>query len=98
MLDGDRDGSLSAAEKTADGARVVLYGHSLGRFPKRSPSPGNWRSDGIPVLLTIQVDSVSKPGSDDRLIPANVAQAVNFYQAGWGTPHGQREMVTPGCS
>jgi len=35
--------------------------------------------DGIPVLLTVQVDSVSK-GQDDKLIPANVAQAINFYQ------------------
>jgi hypothetical protein len=48
--------------------------------------------DGVPVLLTIQVDSVSKPGSDDRLIPANVAQAVNFYQLD-GVLHGQREIV-----
>jgi len=35
--------------------------------------------DGIPVLLTVQVDSVSK-GQDDKLISANVAQAINFYQ------------------
>jgi hypothetical protein len=39
--------------------------------------------DGIPVLLTIQVDSISKIGQNDAVIPANVAQAANFYQ-----PHG----------
>lgn len=37
--------------------------------------------DGIPVLLTLQVDSVSRPGINDTIIPANVAQAANFYQS-----------------
>jgi hypothetical protein len=37
--------------------------------------------DGIPVLLTLQVDSISRPGSRDTTIPANVAQAANFYQS-----------------
>jgi hypothetical protein len=44
------------------------------------------------VLLTIQVDSVSKPGADDKSIPANVAQAINFYQLD-GLLHGQRQIV-----
>jgi hypothetical protein len=44
------------------------------------------------VLLTIQVDSVSKPGADDRFIPASVAQAINFYQLD-GLPHGQRQIL-----
>jgi hypothetical protein len=35
------------------------------------------------VLLTIQVDSVEKHHENDALIPANVAEAANFYQ-----PHG----------
>ena len=39
--------------------------------------------DGIPVLLTIQVDSISKIHQNDAIIPANVAQTANFYQ-----PHG----------
>jgi hypothetical protein len=33
------------------------------------------------VLLTLQVDSICAPGKDDLTIPANVAQAANFYQA-----------------
>ena len=32
------------------------------------------------MLLTIQVDSVSKIHENDAVIPANVAQAANFYQ------------------
>lgn len=44
------------------------------------------------MLLTIQVDSVAKLGEDDRLIPANVAQAVNFYQLN-GILHGRREIL-----
>ena len=40
------------------------------------------------MLLTIQVDSVAKLGEDDRWIPANVSQAVNFYQ-GDGLIHGR---------
>ncbi len=49
------------------------------------------QQDGIPVLLTIQVDSVTK-GSDDKMIPANVGQAINFYQPD-GLLHGQRQIV-----
>jgi hypothetical protein len=40
------------------------------------------------VLLTIQVDSVSKLGRNDEIIPANVAQAVNSYQPN-GLVHGE---------
>ena len=45
----------------------------------------------MPVLLTIQVDSVSK-GNDDKFIPANVAQAINFYQLD-GLLHGRRKIL-----
>jgi hypothetical protein len=80
---------LLAGEKL--GARVVLYGHSWGASEVVAVAR-ELEKDGVPVLLTIQVDSVSKPGSDDRLIPANVAQAVNFYQLD-GLLHGQRKIV-----
>ena len=46
---------------------------------------------GIPVLLTVQVDSVSKIHQNDAIVPANVAQAVNFYQSN-GHLHGQTEI------
>jgi hypothetical protein len=80
---------LLAGEKL--GARVVLYGHSWGASEAVTVAR-ELEKDGVPVLLTIQVDSVSKPGSDDRMIPANVAQAVNFYQLD-GLLHGQRKIV-----
>jgi hypothetical protein len=38
------------------------------------------KNDGIAVLLTIQVDSIAKVGGNDRIIPANVAQAADFFQ------------------
>jgi hypothetical protein len=89
LLDNDGDGILSPAEKS--GARVVLFGHSWGAS-ETVATARRLEKDGIPVLLTIQVDSVSKPGSDDRTIPANVAQAVNFYQLD-GMLHGEREIL-----
>jgi len=47
---------------------------------------------GIPVALTIQIDTIAKPGSRGAIIPANVASAINFYQAG-GPLHGLPEIV-----
>lgn len=89
LLDSDHDGTLSPEEKLE--ARVVLYGHSWGATETLSMAR-ILQKDGIPVLLTIQVDSVSKPGGDDKLIPANVGQAINFYQLD-GLLHGQREIL-----
>ncbi len=43
------------------------------------------------MLLTIQVDSVNKNGQDDEIIPENVTQAVNFYQAD-GLLRGESEI------
>jgi hypothetical protein len=48
-------------------------------------------SAGLPVLLTIQVDSIAKPGENDGVIPANVSEAANFYQAD-GLVRGQRQI------
>jgi len=49
------------------------------------------------VLLTIQVDSVTKRGEDDSVIPANVAQAANFYQSeGWLRGRSQVRAADPG--
>ena len=89
MLDADRDGALSDREKGA--ARIVIYGHSWGASEGITLAR-TLGQDGIPVLLTIQVDSVSKLGEDDRWIPANVGQAVNFYQAN-GLLRGRREIL-----
>ncbi len=43
------------------------------------------------MLLTIQVDSVAKIRQNDSLIPANVHEAVNFYQQN-GVLHGRPEI------
>jgi hypothetical protein len=89
LLDTNHDGALSTDEKAQ--ARVVLYGHSWGASESVSMAR-TLQKDGVPVLLTIQVDSVTKPGEDDRHIPANVAQAVNFYQLD-GVLHGRRTIL-----
>ncbi|MDP9113676.1 MAG: hypothetical protein M3O20_08345 [Acidobacteriota bacterium] len=85
-LDSDENGILSDQEKNL--ARIVLYGHSWGASEAITLARALGQN-GIPVLLTIQVDSVKKFGENDRLIPANVAQAVNFFQLN-GFLHGRR--------
>jgi len=85
LLDTDHDGALSADEKR--NARVVVYGHSWGGSETVALA-NQLNRDGIPVLLTIQVDSVAKSGEDDSVIPANVEQAINFYQSD-GLLHGR---------
>ncbi|MGB8476633.1 MAG: hypothetical protein WCE61_21325 [Candidatus Acidiferrum sp.] len=77
LLDVNRDGDLSPEEK--QNARIIIFGHSWGAS-QTVELARQLGKDGIPVLLTIQVDSVSKLGENDSVIPANVAQAVNFYQ------------------
>jgi hypothetical protein len=77
VLDTDHDGTLSSAEK--ESARIIIFGHSWGASETVALARELER-EKIPVLLTIQVDSVSKIGENDAVIPANVAQAANFYQ------------------
>jgi len=88
-LDTDEDGSLSDAEKR--GARIVLFGHSWGGAAVISLARELQR-ESIPVLLTVQVDSIAKPGQDDRVVPANVARAINFYQTR-GLLHGRPRIT-----
>lgn len=77
LLDADHDGNLSAEEKQS--AQIILYGHSWGAS-ETIELARRLQADAIPVLLTVQVDSISKIGQNDRIIPSNVAQAANFYQ------------------
>lgn len=85
LLDSDCDGSLSRAEKRD--ARIVIFGHSWGGSETVNLAR-QLEQDGIPVLLTVQVDSISRRGENDEVIPANVAQAANFYQPD-GILHGR---------
>jgi hypothetical protein len=88
LMDVDRDGSLSPEEKK--NARIILYGHSWGASEAVTLAR-ELETEGIPVLLTVQVDSVSKRGENDHEIPANVAEAANFYQLD-GFLHGQSQI------
>jgi hypothetical protein len=73
-LDRDGNGQLDDSERSS--ARIILYGQSFGgaavvKFARQL------NEIGVPVLLTVQIDSV---GRGDEIIPANVRTAANFYQ------------------
>ncbi len=73
-FDRNANGKLEPAERST--ARLILVGQSLGggaavRLAHRL------RKKGLPVLLTVQVDSF---GLRDAVIPPNVKAAANFYQ------------------
>jgi pimeloyl-ACP methyl ester carboxylesterase len=89
LLGTDKNGKLTEEEKMR--ARVILYGHSWGASAVVTLAK-ELEQDKIPVLLTVQVDSVAKGDQDDSVIPANVARAANFYQPD-GLLHG-RQTIT----
>lgn len=80
LLDTDHDGDLSVAEKAH--AHIILFGHSWGAAAAVLLAR-DLRRQGVPVLLTVQVDSIAKAWQNDGIIPDNVAEAINYYQ-----PHG----------
>ncbi len=88
MLDADHDGKLSEEEKRR--AQIIIYGMSWGGSEKVALAR-ELGEQKIPVLLTIQVDSVAKVGQNDAVIPGNVVEAANFYEAD-GLLHGQAEI------
>jgi hypothetical protein len=88
LLDVSKNGHLSPAEKSA--ARIVIYGHSWGGSETVNFARVLGRL-GIPVLLTVQVDSVEKSGENDGTIPPNVRDAINFYQED-GLLHGRSSI------
>jgi hypothetical protein len=72
-------------------ARIIIFGHSWGGTETVTLARELAQKD-IPVLLTIQVDSIGKPGQENATIPANVENAVNFYQSR-GLLHGRSEIL-----
>jgi hypothetical protein len=89
LLDTDHDGDLSSSEKQQ--ARIIIYGHSWGASETVSLAR-KLGENGIPVLLTIQMDTIAKPGQNGSTISPNVANAVNFYQSR-GPLHGRSEIL-----
>jgi len=78
QVDANHDGRISREERAA--ARIVIYGHSWGASQTVTLAQQLDR-EKIPVLLTVQVDSVAKSNEvEGGKIPGNVAQAINFYQ------------------
>jgi hypothetical protein len=57
--------------------RVILFGHSWGASAVVYLAR-ELEQDGVAVALTVQVDSISKHGQDDSIIPANVTEAVKL--------------------
>jgi hypothetical protein len=88
FIAGGRDGNLSEEQKRR--ARIILYGHSWGGTAAIALAR-KLQQDGVPVLLTIQVDSVKHSSVDDSVIPSNVAKAANFYQNA-GLLHGREKI------
>jgi len=88
LLDTNHDGTLTPEEK--HNARIIIYGHSWGGSEAISLARKLGKI-GIPVLLTIQVDSIPRFRQNDTVIPANVAQAANFYQPD-GHMHGESRI------
>jgi len=85
-LDADANGVLDEQERAS--ARVILYGQSWGGAAAINLAQELGKR-GIPVLLTVQVDSV---GFRDGTVPANVHAAVNFYQHDPLTIQGRTEI------
>jgi hypothetical protein len=88
ILGANHDGELSGEEK--QNARIIIYGISWGASETLALAR-ELEKENIPVLLTIQVDSVAKIRQNDAVIPANVREAVNFYQPN-GVLHGRKEI------
>jgi pimeloyl-ACP methyl ester carboxylesterase len=88
LLDTNHDRTPTPDEK--QNARIIIYGHSWGGSEAVTLAR-RLGKDGIPVLLTIQVDSISKIHQNDAVIPPNVVEAANFYQPN-GLFHGQPKI------
>jgi hypothetical protein len=71
--------------------KIIIFGHSWGATETITLAR-ELEHKGIPVRLTIQVDSIGKPGQDNVTIPRNVANAINFYQT-TGLLHGRSTIV-----
>jgi hypothetical protein len=86
-FDRDRNGHLDEQERAS--ARLILYGQSFGGAAVVKLAR-QLKSMAVPILLTVQIDSV---GRGDRVIPSNVAQAANLFQRNGLLIRGEPEIV-----
>ena len=87
-FDRDRDGKLGSRERSS--ARLILYGQSFGGAAVVKLAR-QLRVMGIPVLLTVQIDSI---GKDDVVIPSNVLRAANLFQPNGLLIRGEPRIVS----
>jgi hypothetical protein len=85
-FDRDRDGRLDERERSS--VRLIVYGQSFGGAAVVKLAR-QLKGMGLPVLLTVQVDSV---GRGDKVIPQNVRRAANLFQRDGLIIKGEREI------
>ena len=85
-FDHDSNGSLDEREREL--ARIILYGQSFGGAAVVKLAR-ELKQVGVPVLLTVQVDSI---GRGDKVIPSNVAFSANLFQRDGLIIKGEREI------
>ncbi len=86
-FDRNRDGRFDEEERAS--ARLIIYGHSFGGAAVIKLARELKKMD-VPVLLTIQIDSI---GRGDGVVPSNVARAANLFQRNGLIIRGEREIV-----
>ena len=85
-FDRDQDGRLDERERAS--VRLIIYGQSFGGAAVVKLAR-QLKEMKVPVLLTIQVDSV---GRGDKVIPANVMRAANLFQRDGLIIKGERQI------
>ena len=78
LLDTNHDGTLTAEEK--QNAHIIIYGHSWGGSEAIALAR-ELEKDGIPVRLTIQVDSIAKIHQNDAVDPRECSSGRQFLSA-----------------
>ena len=86
-FDRDRNGRLQAEERHS--ARLILYGQSFGGAAVVKLARQLFELQ-VPVLLTVQIDSV---GRGDARIPPNVARAASLFQKNGVLIRGEAPIV-----
>jgi len=85
-FDRNSDGQLDETERAS--VQLIVYGQSFGGAAVVKLAK-QLQKIGIPIALTVQVDSV---GLGDRIIPANVRTAANLFQRNGWLIRGEREI------